>query len=331
MNKYIFNYNADPNLPKCNEENIIENAHVKVSKINNCNIYYIDNNVNYKSVKPLNTCNIMLISTCNSGHTISEIISFINYYKTNNYNNLIAISEHFIKSLPFMYELVKLFIPEKKFIILYEKYIYRIKKLITYRNHHFNYIKNWESVNFNLSNNNLYFENIQYIKNDFLSDSIFLFDKIKDIYNKYKNKYVLYDNIMLIKFNNENCTTPQRGFDILKSEIVNILNNNNIKIVSISDFKDIFHYICCLYNAKNIILSYGSTCCTNRFFCNPDANVICLANKHYINEYEYKNESKLYWHVRHSHLMPVKKQTFLLDFDNDINLNNINNILEKLI
>ena len=127
----------------------------------------------------------------------------------------------------------------------------------------------------------------------------------------YKHNYKLYDNIMFIKFNNTRCSSPKRVFDPLTPKIIKIINNNNIKILSLSDFKNIFHYICCLYNAKNIITSYGSITCTNRFFCNPEANIICLANKHYRDEYEYKNEDKLYWHVRHSHLIPVKKQTFL--------------------
>ena len=49
-----------------------------------------------------------------------------------------------------------------------------------------------------------------------------------------------------------------------------------------------------------------------------------------VNVYEYNNENQMYWHVRHSHLYPVKKQHFLLDFDNNINENNINNILQLL-
>jgi hypothetical protein len=105
---------------------------------------------------------------------------------------------------------------------------------------------------------------------------------------------------------------------------------NNIQFISMKDFKNIEHYICVLYHAKNIIFSYGGPCCTNRFFCNPESNVIVLCNMHYKPEYGGYPEKNEYHHVRHSHLIPVKKQTFLLDLENYIDETNVNKILNLL-
>ena len=203
---------------------------------------------------------------------------------------------------------------------------YSFNTLITYRCEHFNYTTTWNTIPFTTKNNSLQFNNIQHIK--YISDSKFLFTKVKEIYNTYKHLYELYDNVALIKFNTEICSSPSRGFSPLNDAIKSSMNH--IKFISMKDFKTIFHYICVLYHAKNIIFSYGGPCCTNRFFCNPESNIVVLCNKHYRPEYEYNNDNKMYWHVRHSHLIPVKKQTFLLDFENYIDESNIRLILELI-
>jgi hypothetical protein len=335
MANYIFNYNGNPKLPQCNEENIFTNIYCNLSNISHINIYNF-NKTHITNKQIINICediNILLISTTNSAHSISEIISFLNYYKNNNYQNKIAIYKNIINKMPFMYELILLFIPLDKIIILYDTHSYNFSKLITYRNHHFNYTKEWENVEFIKKDNILYFENLQYLKNTFSCDSIFIFDKVLEIYNSHKNNYELYDNIMIIKTNDIKCTTPDRGFDTLTDNICNTYKENNIKILKILDFKDIYHYICVLFHSKNIIFSYGGPACTNRFFCNPESNIIVLANKHYRHEYEYGHtiDNQNYWHVRHSHLHPVKKQTFLLDFDNYIDTENIKQILSFIL
>lgn len=70
--------------------------------------------------------------------------------------------------------------------------------------------------------------------------------------------------------------------------------------------------------------------CTNRFFCNPNANIIVLGNLHYKYEYDYNNETKNYWHIRHAMLSPVKSQHFLLDFENYLSIENINKVISLL-
>jgi len=46
-----------------------------------------------------------------------------------------------------------------------------------------------------------------------------------------------------------------------------------------------------------------------------------------MDEYEYNNSNKDYWHIRHSHLCPVKKQTFILNMDKELT----KEVIEKII
>ena len=137
---------------------------------------------------------------------------------------------------------------------------------------------------------------------------------------------------MLVKTNEDKYVfTRNRCIDKMNENVINIINNKNIKIISINNFKDIYEYICVFYHAKNIIVSYGGVACTNRFFCNPNSNIILIANLHYKYEYDYDNLSENYWHLRQSHLFPAKTQKVLLDFDNYIDENNIYKIFNLLV
>jgi len=221
-----------------------------------------------------------LISTTNSAHSISELISFIDFYNKNSYTDDIIINEDFKTYLPFLYQLLTLFIPENKIYVLLHNKLYNFSNLLIYNSHHFNYLEKWDTIPFINNNNTLYFKDLEYSRNMFLVDSLFLFKKIEEIYNTHKDKYNLYDNIMIVKFNDDkNVSTPDRGFTVLSNEVKTTIEQNNINIISVNKFKNIFEYICVLYHAKKIIFSYGGPCCTNRFFVNPLAEVIVLACK----------------------------------------------------
>lgn len=333
MKKYIFNYDGRKDLPQMKEEEIYYNNYVKIDLLNELlMVYYIDEEIsNCNEVYKIEEDMVLfLISTSNSAHSISEIIDFINFYKK--YENLkIGISEFIPKKLPFLYELIKIFIQEDKIIILNKLNTYKVNKLITYRNVHFNYLNKWNNIEFNEINNILYFNELQTIRENFVVNTLPFFRKIEEIYNEYKDNYCLYDNIMLVKTNIDKYVfSRKRCMEKIDDNTINIINNNNVKILSINDFSNIYEYICTFYHAKNIIVSYGGIACTNRFFCNPNSNVILIANLHYKSEWDYDNLSKNYWHIRHSHIYPSKTQSVLLDFENDINENNIYKILDLL-
>jgi len=336
MKRYIFNYNCDPNLPKWCEEDILNNKYIKTELFDNLyNIYYIDDipDNHLETIELENDILLCLISTTNSAHSISEVMDFINYYNKN-INNFtsIAISINVQKKIPLIYEFITIFIPIDKITILEDKQIYKINKLTTYRNIHMNCLNNWDKVPFIKENDVLYFNNLENIRNDFNIDSIYFFDKITQIYHENKEKYQLYENIMFIKTNDDKYVfSRNRSIDKMDDDVIEIINNKNIKILSINDIKNIYEYICIFYHAKNIIVSYGGVACTNRFFCNKDVNIVLIANLHYQSEYEYDNANQLYWHVRHSHIFIAKTQKVLLDYENNINKNNINKILESCI
>ena len=329
MKSYAFNFGTQLHLL---EETIHKDTYVNLSlndDIIKWFIYYIDStcDLNKEIIKINEPVTFLLISTGNSAHSISEIISFINYYK----EGTICISEYVLNYLPFLFQFITLFIPKEKIIILYEQYVYHFSHLITYRNCHFNYTNQWDKVEFIKYKKMLHFDNIQYIKNNFVEDTLFLFDKVEEIYKNYKDQFQLYDNIMLIKTKKDKLSsTINRAMEIVPEKIQKKLIANNIKFLNLNEIKNIYEYICLFYHAKNVMVSYGGPCCTNRYFCNPDAKVIVLAHLHYRHEYEYDNENQQYWHVRHSHLYPVKKQIFLLDFDNSIHEGNIGIILNYL-
>lgn len=334
MKSYAFNFDCKP-FPALLEENVHKDTYVNVSFVYDIIthfIYYIDStcNMNKEIIQINEPTTFLLISCGNPAHSISEIISFINYYKKTECNS-VCISEYVPKYLPLLFQFILLFIPKEKIIILYEKNVYRFTHLITHRNHHFNAYRNWSNIDFIKKDKLLEFNNIQYIKNTLQDDTLFLFDKVEEIYRHYKHKFQLYDNIMLIKTKRDKLSSSfHRAMELVPEPIQKKLIDNNIKYLNINEIKNIIEYICLFYHAKNIIVSYGGPCCTNRFFCNPHANVIVLAHLHYRYEYEYENENQQYWHVRHSHLCPVKRQIFLLDFDNGIHENNVDIILSHL-
>jgi hypothetical protein len=334
MELYKFNFSGQSLVP-FNEVNVHKDYYMKVSIADPWNstklfLYYIDNKRSNAPMCEVNDpCTAMLISCSNSAHSISEIISFLNYYGTS--KNKVVISDYIQSHLPLLFGLIKHFISAEKIIVLNRDIVYKFKNLTTYRPHHFNSTENWDKVLFSKINNRLEFDNIQFIRSMFLVNSEILFNKVVTIYNSQKGNYILYDNVMLIKTKNDHrSSTIDRALDPPSDNVHNILKTNNIKYLAISDFKNINELICVLYHAKNVIFSYGGPCCTNRFFCNPNANVIVIANSKYKDEY-YCNNDESYWHVRHSHLYPVKKQTFLLDFDNEINENNVNDIIQCLV
>jgi hypothetical protein len=355
MNKYIFNFDNDPNLPPYEEENMFYNHYIKIATWNlsgppspwqkpglpgPAHFYYwivSSNEVRGSIIKIPEDIVLCLISTNNSAHSLSELISFINFYKKYE-TNKIGLYSDFVKKLPFLYQLLKIFIPEDKIILLKPGYSYKFDKIITHRNQHFNGLKICGLIKFEIVDNIIHYNYLEDVPENFLINGTNEFlNTMKDIYNNHKHKYILFDNIMLVKTSkdkdeNKNISSPNRCMNKIDDKTVDILNNHNIKILSLDDFSDIYEYICVFYNAKNIIVSYGGSACTNRFFCNPDANIILIANLHYKDEYDLYNTdtSKKYWHIAFSHIYPAKKQTVLLDFENYIDESNVYKILNYL-
>jgi hypothetical protein len=103
----------------------------------------------------------------------------------------------------------------------------------------------------------------------------------------------------------------------ISDQITDQIETDGYDLLKINDFEDIVEYICRIYHADNVVISYGGIACANRFFVNPEANVLVLANTYY--EKEYMHSLDL-WHPLHSHTFPVRNQNILLNYPNEVTL-----------
>jgi len=328
--KYPFNYTDDPHGPKITEElaytNICFNTYFETP-------YYICYTFNNAVPDPVSIIEepveMLLLSTTNPAHSLGEFTSFLEYYNSKTSKLKVCINSAIVQKMPYLYQLIQQFIPSESCINIDCNTIYKFHSIIMRRNHHFIYSINWKNTPYISTNNILHFNNLQ---PQYLVNCDQLFNKAKEIYETHKHKYSLADTLMIIKTTKEKYSVSiHRALEYPTADIIDLLVAHGVKIVEISQFSDIFEYICTIYHAKNIIFSYGGPMCTNRFFCNPAANIIVLANLHYKHEYDTHYYPDMYPHLRFSMIAPVKNQHFLLDFDNRLTIENSKQFLSLLV
>lgn len=322
---YPFNYNGDPKGPIIGEVTLYNTISLGI-------VFSMPFHISYKFLdkydkklaigEPLE---MLVLSTTNPAHSLGEFTSFLEYYLNKQEQLKVCINSYIITKMPYLYGLIEQFIPENKRLIIEGDKVYSFKSITFRRNHHFVYLNNWNTFSFIKSDNILSFHDLQRAKELYVVNCKRIFDKAKEIYETHRHKYSLSDSIMMIKTSKEKFSVSiNRAISYPEERILNKFTEKGIKVVEVSQFNDIFEYICTIYHAKNIIFSYGGPMCTNRFFCNSNANIIVLANTHY--KYEYDHD----WHIIHAMLAPVKSQHFILDFDNELNDTNIKQIFPLL-
>jgi hypothetical protein len=329
MEVYKINYSGT-NVAEDHEEMIHTDTFLEIQHDSNIK-YSIGLSTEKNFVQIHKPITLLLISTTNTAHSLCEIIDFIQYYKDNSDRiGTIGISETVKTSMPFLFELIGLFIPTEKMLLLEDAILYKCSTLVTYRLHHFNFLTHWDSYTFlkeNINGKDTLTFGPLVNPFEFVCNTDFLFEKVRSIYSEHHHRFKLYDKIMLIKTDKDpNLTTSNRCLEYPKDSILEKLQLNDIHFLNIYDLKSIEEYICVLYHAKTIITSYGGPTCTNRFFFNQEATVIVLANNHYKAEYNVEN----YWHVRCTHLIPVNKQIFILDFENYLDDDNLQDVLHLI-
>ena len=257
---------------------------------------------------------------------LSEIISFSEFYNTINEPHRVAIPIALYRAVPFIFQVLKELCPGINLVMLDDKVIYRFRVLITRRNRWFNFIRHWEAIPFEQIHSKLIFEDLQSIGNDFIDDIRAVCNFSRRTYENSRhriqsnNKYIMVKTVAA-----DSLLTPQRALHITK-EARDIALSQGYQFLSITDFEDLNEYVATLYSAKSIVLSYGAITCANRFFLSPDASVLLIANMAYKEEYEAGNN---FWHIRHSHLCPVKRQHVLLDFPNRIDVEQMLDLLSN--
>jgi len=325
---YEYNFYNTPDGPIIGEESVFINKLIEISLTFNRLSYIIssnDDNLNNNNIN--DTIIMIVISLINPEHALSEFLSFLEYYKKNKYEKYnVGISQFIVDRIPYFLELIELFIKKEKIIIIQSNTLYNCNKIIMRRNHHFIHTNRSDTYKCHTNNLQLQFDNNSNINNFFSLNCNQLLFKIKEIYTKYKDNYTLYDTIMFIKTDQETHELElQHSIKYPHENIIKILLQNNIKIINSKSFKDINEYICVLYHAKKVILSYGKYTSFNKYFCNPDAEVIVLANLHYKSQYNCTQQK--YWHIKFAMLAPVRIQHFLLDFENELTIENINRFI----
>lgn len=322
---YSFNYNGSPDGPIIGEVQEFKNIELSIGFAQPLFITYTLSHSTTNVIK--GPVELLVLSTTNMAHSICEFISFLKYYK-NLSRIVVGINSIVVNKMPYLYQFIQIFIPTDNILVLQNNSIYSFQSLTMRRNDHFIYTTNWSDCIFKRDGNKMIFEHLESIRNTFSINCTYIFDTIKNIYDTHKHKYSLNDSIMIIKTTKERFTvSPGRAILYPDTNTLEALNARGIKIIEISDFIDIYEYICTIYHAKQLIFSYGGPMCINRFFCNPEANIIVLANMHYRPEYEYENESQAYWHLRTAMLSPVHRQIFLLDFPNELTISSLDSIV----
>lgn len=269
---------------------------------------------------------VVAISTSNAGHAMSEIMSFVNFARDLPPGFKFGISQAFVDKLPLISQFFQRLYDADRVVVLRAGQSYCLRRAWIRRENHFNASCNWINLDYTTKDNILYFHDLhKRIKFD--DDPASIYALVRHIYNECRDRYILHDRIMLLKTaDSRNLTTPSRAL-VLDESYRAAIQNAGFHLVSVERFESVEEYICTLYHARQIVFSYGSTTCTNRFFVSPTCDVIVLANQAYQFEYEYPVSTGAHWHVRHSHLLPVRRQRVIIGHNNVFSEADVSNLL----
>lgn len=318
--------------PRPEDLKIVSNIHVQISLV------LPGLSLTYR-VRPLETASpkatydfhgrtaLFLTNGLNSGHFLSDIVSFANFYRDYLHDERIAISEDLVERVPFIFSLFRYILPNARFVPLKRDVSYSFEQVIFRKNHWFIFMKNWEEIEYAEKGDYLHFRDLEDHANVFSSSTTALNELVRSIYADNAHRYERHEKIALLKASGDiSAQSPGRGLS-LTGEARETAQQHGLLLLDIKNFSTIEEYICTLRSAKKVLLSYGSTTCTNRFFLNPDAHVVVVGHEAYKSEYERRGVDGKYSHIRHSHLCPVRSQGFCLGFPDLVNSNAIERLL----
>ena len=209
----------------------------------------------HSNFESLNIENGIIIKPCyiNSGHAFGNITRTIYNIFNNKDINLdiynIIIPED-LQNYIFLQSIVYLFFKKEKIIFLKKKQKLNLKNTYIIRDYSH---KESNSINF-------------------------LLNKLKlQINNDFHNKH---ENIFLIKSSLTKNTTD----GVFSVDYNNYFISKNFELV-IPENYDIIQLFNIIYNAKNVILSWGCCSYLNSVFVNEKSNILLIANIKYNNEY----------------------------------------------
>jgi capsular polysaccharide biosynthesis protein len=218
------------------------------------NPYHIDllNNHNFSTIFLDKAIFIKFIHT-NAGHAFGNIMNTIYYLHENNLNDYnIVITEDLIEFSTFLTSIIYLFFDKSKIVIINDTTLVKFDKSYI--------IKDYSFKEHNTTN--------------------YLLNKLKNNIEPTLN--FKYDNICLIK---SFITKNQNQNKAFSNDYNDYIKRKNFEIITPENF-DIIELFKIIYNAKNIILSWGCCSYLNSVFVNKKSNVLVLCHKSYSKEYE---------------------------------------------
>lgn len=331
---YPFNFNGDPKRPPWREVNRIGPSHLGFARLDHLILYMIkqkpDDAFDQELVRHEEPLIILALSTTNSAHSMSEMLSFVAWYKAIGSPYKVGLNSILSERLPFVVKLFREFVPADNIVDLDAGRRHFVPAAWIRRNLHMNSIVAWDKVDYERKGDLLVFPSLEAVVDMFHESPKICMDMATQIYERWSKVNEPADVVMLLKTSSDSAsTTPGRAME-MSADIKARFVAAGIRVVSIDDFATLDDYIGTIRGAKTFVTSYGGPACTNRLFCAPDARVIVLANEAYRWEYEYPVESGEYWHIRHSHLFTVAKQAFILDHPNVMTTVEADRLLELI-
>lgn len=266
--------------------------------------YFVVNNTNITNqehIKLLNNINFNIINIDkaivikvlydNAGHAYGNIMDQIYYIKKDNLDDYkIIITEDLINFSSFLVSIIYLFFDKEQIIIVNDTTLINI-------NH--TYIFKDRSIKFPHTTK-------------------LLIDKLKLI--NYENTNIpIYNNICLIKTKINKCQNViNKQFDI---EYNNYIKSLGFEIIIPENF-DIITLFRIIYNAKNVIMSWGCCSYLNSDFVNPTSNILVLCHIGYYNEYNAIINTYPVDILNTAWLPEICRNKFILyDLETEININ----------
>jgi hypothetical protein len=257
---------------------------------------------------------ILKISGKNSGHALSEMISFLNYFiNCNEQFDWVAVTSVFAECNKFIFGLLCQFIPRAKIIIIKTRTIYKFDMITLRRNRWFNAVADWRSILHTKTGNLVHLPSLISIVEKYVDSPILITNFSNKIHSEESYKYNLRKKVLMMKTAENPLSVNSERAIHLPNSAKGIAESAGFTIFDRNKISSIEEYICTLHHADVLVFSYGATACTNRFFLKENCTVIVLANISYKTEYDFKDREEL-WHPLHSHTFPVKRQIIWLDF-----------------
>lgn len=299
---FFYNINNKLYINDTEFKHIIDDFFINKNLINNINHLNLINNINFKKIF-VKKAFFIKYTHSNPGHTFCEIMHQIYFYKTNKLDDYdLFITKELYEFNSFLISVILLFFPKNLINIIDENTLVECENIYIFKPKNY---KDYNSINF-------------------------LIDNLKIETNLIK----LHNNICLIKTTETQNQNPTKAFsneynEFIKSKNFNIIIPENYTV------KELFNII---FNADNIIMSWGCCSYLNSIFVNKNSNILILCHNTYNNEYNklIEDSTRGFPNILESDWFPkeCKNKYILYDLPHELdNLTKIslNNEIDKMI